>query len=72
MNQLKMDVLSKGFVGQEKLICNPSGKDKSSCGPDKSDGGFLGQISVVLVCCSDMDLQLWIDTEYSSECPFCL
>lgn len=59
---------SKGFVGQEKLICNPSGKSKSSCGPRKSSGVLLGQRILVLVCCFSENLQIWvIHTEYSSN-----
>lgn len=42
VNQLKIDVPSKGFVGQEKLIRNPSGKSKSSCGPRKVQWSPLG------------------------------
>lgn len=42
MNQLKIDILSKGFVGQEKLICIPSRKSKFSCGPRKVQWSPLG------------------------------
>lgn len=50
MKQLKMDALSKGSVGQEKLICNPSGKGKS-CAPDRSSevswGRYYGVVSLL-------------------------
>lgn len=42
MNQLKMDILIRGFVGQEKLTCYLPGKVKSSCGPRQVQWRFLG------------------------------